>query len=830
MARTTIDYGIDLGTTNSKIAVLRDTKPDVIENQEGAVLTPSAVWVDKKGTIRVGRKAKERYEEDPENCDMEFKRRMGRGHEGKKVFSASGQAMLPEELSAEVLKSLRADVRLRCGEDIQAAVITVPADFELPQCDATRKAAELAGFVASPLLQEPVAAALAYGFQSKSDKVFWIAYDLGGGTFDAAVIQVRDGMVQVVNHAGDNFLGGKDVDWEIVEKELIPLLTSQYHLTDFRRGNPKWKHALAKLKLAAEEAKIQVSRSETSHKIWIESLCQGERGEPVELEYDLTLDVLDKLAAPYIARSINLCRKAIQEKRLSTENIEKVLMVGGTSLLPLIRREVHRALGVALECGIDPLTVVARGAAVFAGTQLLRSADATLTAGQFRIELEYEPIGTDTDPLVGGRVIGAAGAALKGFTVELVEAKSQWRSGKIPVAENGAFVATVHAEKERRCEFVIELCDPRGTRCPTVPERFPYTVGMAPANAPLTHAIHVGLANNEVRCFFEKGTPLPARVTKVLKQAYTARKGQSGDRIAFPVVEGTNRRADRNHIIGTMVIEATDKRFKRDVPAGSDVEITIHMDESRIASTKAFVPVLDEEFEAVFEDHMDAPTVSQLQEDCDRETERLAEVRQKANRVGDLKAAEALSRIDREQIVEQVESGLRAAEGDPDAPLECHKRMLSLKAAIDEAEDAMEWPLLVEEAKGKVREVTQWTNEDGEPEEKRQLRLLADETQKAIDSGDADVLRRRVDELTSLGMGVLVRKPEFWVGMFGYAEERRSMMTDERLADQLLAQGRRAINNQDPEALEGAVRQLMGLLPREQQEEVRRKYGGSTIL
>lgn len=506
MAGTTIDYGIDLGTTNSKIAVLRDTRPDVIENKDGAVLTPSAVWIDKKGTIRVGHKAKEKYEEDPENCDVEFKRRMGRGHEGRKVFAASGRAMLPEELSAEVLKSLRADARLHCGEDIQAAVITVPADFEAPQCHATRKAAELAGFVASPLLLEPVAAALAYGFQSKSDKVFWLVYDFGGGTFDAAVIQVRDGVIQVVNHAGDNFLGGKDVDWEIVEKKLIPLLTAQYHLADFRRGNPKWIKPLAKLKLAAEDAKIQVSRNGSFHKICPpDPLCEDESGHPVELEYDLTPEVLDEIVAPYLERSINLCRKAIQEKRLSAGNIEKVLMVGGSSMLPLVRREMESQLGIRLEFSINPLTVVASGAAVFAGTQMLRPADATLTAGQFRIELQYEPIGTDTDPLVGGRVTSTVGAGLKGFTIELVEAKSQWRSGKIPVAENGAFVATIHAEKGRRCEFVIELCDADGTRCPTVPERFPYTVGMAPANAPLTHAIGVGLANNEVRWFFEKG-------------------------------------------------------------------------------------------------------------------------------------------------------------------------------------------------------------------------------------------------------------------------------------------------------------------------------------
>lgn len=226
--RTTIDYGIDLGTTNSAIAVLKGTQAQVIPNNEGSSFTPSAVWIDKRGRLHVGREAKQRHEQDPDNCHIEFKLLMGQGERCKKTFAKSGREMLPEELSAEVLKSLKADVRQSTGEELIAAVITVPAAFEVDQCDATRKAAELAGFTTSPLLQEPVAAALAYGFQSGSDNVFWMVYDFGGGTFDAAVIQVRDGVIQVVNHAGNNYLGGQRIDWDIVNKKLIPELTKQY--------------------------------------------------------------------------------------------------------------------------------------------------------------------------------------------------------------------------------------------------------------------------------------------------------------------------------------------------------------------------------------------------------------------------------------------------------------------------------------------------------------------------------------------------------------------------------------------------------------------------
>ena len=237
MKRDTIDYGIDLGTTNSEIAVLEGTQPQIITNQEGATFTPSVVWIDKRNRLSVGRGPKQHQYEDEENTAAEFKLVMGDGEECKKTFPKSGREMLPEELSAEVLKSLKTDVNVKRGEDIQAAVVTVPAAFEIDQCDATREAAELAGLTQSPLLQEPVAAALAYGFQSAVDNEFWMVYDFGGGTFDAAVIQVRDGIIQVVNHAGDNYLGGQRIDWDIVNKKLIPQVEKQCSVTDFRRGN-----------------------------------------------------------------------------------------------------------------------------------------------------------------------------------------------------------------------------------------------------------------------------------------------------------------------------------------------------------------------------------------------------------------------------------------------------------------------------------------------------------------------------------------------------------------------------------------------------------------
>ena len=374
MTRQTIDYGIDLGTTNSSVAVLVGTTAEVVPNRYGSSFTPSAVWFDKRGKLYVGQEAKARYIDDEENTGVEFKLRMG--EPWKKTFQRSGVALLPEEMSAEVLKSLRIDVQTNKGEDPRAAVVTVPAAFELPQCEATRRAAELAGLTLSPLLQEPVAAALAHGFQTASNKVFWLVYDFGGGTFDAAVIQVRDGVIQVVNHAGDNYLGGKNIDWDIVEKLLMPKLVSERPLAGFSRQNPKWLSALAKLKGKAEEAKIQVSRTQRPTEIWIEDLCRDDRGETIDFTFELQPAELQRITAPWVARSISLCKLALHDKGLSGRDIEKVIMVGGSSLFSWLQEELARKLGARLDLSIDPMTVVARGAAVFAGTQRLDAPDA----------------------------------------------------------------------------------------------------------------------------------------------------------------------------------------------------------------------------------------------------------------------------------------------------------------------------------------------------------------------------------------------------------------------------------------------------------------------
>ncbi|MFV2177179.1 Hsp70 family protein [Actinomadura sp. LOL_016] len=813
MTRTTIDFGIDLGTTNSAIAMLSGVGAEVIKNNVSSDTTPSAVMVDRRGRLQVGMRAKQRSEDDPDNTCVEFKLRMGTTGQPKR-FPAAGRTMTPEEMSAEVLRSLRHDVVQHHGEEIGAAVITVPAAFELSACDATRRAAELAGLPYAPLLQEPTAAASAYGFQADTDNAFWLVYDIGGGTFDAAVVNVRDGEFTVVNHRGDNFLGGKLLDWAIVEEVLIPAVAREFRVDDLRRGNPAQRRNIAKLKWAAEAAKIEVSRADEAA-ITVEIVDAS--GDPQDFIYDLTRGEVERLIEPLIVRSVNLSRKALEESRLGPGDIEKVLLVGGPTLMPYLRERLadpRAGLGIALDHSQDPLTVVARGAAIFAGGQRLDTVAAPpppAASGEYAVELEYRPVGPDIEPFVGGRVTGADTA---GCSIQFVnpEAKPPWRSGRIPLSADGTFTATLWAEKGRANTFEIELTGATGDRRPVTPGALTYTVGIVETQPPLTHSIGIGLADNEVEWLFRKGTPLPARRRTKLSTTVTVSRGSGEGMIRIPVVEGEHHRADRNRRIGRLEVDA--EQVTRDVPEGSDVELTIAIDESRLVVARGYVPILDEEFEHVLNLRTESvPDAADLARDAAAEKRRLAAVRRRVDEFGDARAAAVLDRIDAERTVADLDAEVDAAAVDPDAAAAGSRRLLDLRAAVDEAEDELEWPQLVQEAREAVPVLREIVRERGRPGDQPMLDAAEEAVQEAITAHDADLLRQRVDELRLLAMRVLDESGDLAFIAFNELETLQPEMRDREEAGRLVATGRRAAESGDVDTLRQVNAALGEMLP-----------------
>jgi molecular chaperone DnaK len=815
VSRVTIDFGIDLGTTNSAAAVLDGTEPTVIRNVQMSDYTPSAVWLGPNGELVVGSGAKAKVGRDPQNAFTSFKRSMGTADEFS--FARNGLVMRAEDLSAEVLKSIKADIACATGESPTAAVVTVPAAFDQPQCAATKLAAQKAGWAQSPLLQEPVAAALKYGFQHATEKAFWLVYDLGGGTFDAAVVTNSDGVFQVVNHLGDNHLGGADVDRAIVDELLLPELSSRYG-AEICRGEPKWAGALAALEAAAEEAKIAVSRRDVST-IQIVELKDAERNVVVEdFVFDLRRRDVDRLMEPWLQRTLELCRRVLAEKRLDADNLEKVILVGGPTLAPITRlRLADLGSGVAdrLEYRYNALTVVAEGAAVFAGTQRLETQSRPSEAGAFEVHLDYKPIGADTEPFVGGVVQAPHCPDMTGFTLEFVnrDARPEWRSGRLSLAGNGAFVATLWAEKGRANTFWIELADSTGTPQRIQPDRFTYTVGNVFSDVPLPHTVGVALADNMTEDFFRKGEALPSRDVRVLHTAFDARAGGSST-MRIPFIEGQSARADRNTEFGVIVIP--ESALARTVPAGSEVEVTIWIDASRDVRAEVYIPLLDDAFEASwsYDNYREkARDPAGLSAQISAEKERLAELREKANVTDDENARAAIRRVDDQQLVKEVDGAAVAMSADTKAAGRCEQQLRDLQKALDAAEEALRWPALVADAQTAIDVGQGLVDESGDDDDRRRFPLLRKQVQEAIRTADVALLTQRLQELYGLVIPLFKQSPTFHYSSLQRLRERVPEMTDQGRAQELLALADRAVLDGDMDGLQAANEQLEQLLP-----------------
>jgi molecular chaperone DnaK len=369
--------GIDLGTTNSCVAVLEGGEPTVISNEEGARTTPSIVAFSKSGERLVGQVAKRQAITNPENTIFSIKRFMGRRYDevtdemkmvpfkvtkqGDHVgVMAQGKEYTPPEISAMILQKLKASAEAYLGEPVTEAVITVPAYFNDAQRQATKDAGKIAGLDVKRIVNEPTAAALAYGLDKKKDETIAV-YDFGGGTFDISILEVGEGVIEVKSTNGDTHLGGDNLDQRIVEW-LIAEFKQEQGLDLSSKGNEM---ALQRLKDAAEKAKIELSTTiETEINL---PFVTADATGPKHLVRKLTRAKLEQLVEDLLDRSLEPCKKAIADAGVSISDIDEVVLVGGQTRMPKIQEIVKKLFGREPHRGVNPDEVVAIGAAVQAG-------------------------------------------------------------------------------------------------------------------------------------------------------------------------------------------------------------------------------------------------------------------------------------------------------------------------------------------------------------------------------------------------------------------------------------------------------------------------------
>ncbi len=351
MAKT---IGIDLGTTNSCVAVIEGGEPVVIANAEGSRTTPSVVAFAKNGERLVGQVAKRQAVSNPDNTIASIKRHMGSAYK----VNISGKEYTPQEISAMILTKLKKDAEAYLGETVTQAVITVPAYFTDAQRQATKDAGKIAGLDVKRIINEPTAAALSYGIDKENDQKVMV-YDLGGGTFDVSIIEMGDGVQEVLATAGNNKLGGDDFDQKIID----------WLVQSFRNDNgidlSGDKTAMQRLKDEAEKAKIELSGITTAQ-INIPFITADATG-PKHLDYTLTRAKFNELTADLVEKTMGPVRQALADSGLNISEIDKVLMVGGSSRIPAVQEAVKGLIGKEPFKGINPDECVAIGAAIQAG-------------------------------------------------------------------------------------------------------------------------------------------------------------------------------------------------------------------------------------------------------------------------------------------------------------------------------------------------------------------------------------------------------------------------------------------------------------------------------
>lgn len=553
MARQKIDYGIDLGTTNSAISRMEKGIPVTKKIEVTDDTMPSCVYFNRQGSIVVGSSAYSSMKSDKKratkswklgdsNTFVEFKRTMGTDtiyHSSNMQKKGLKSDWSSEELSAEVLKALKSFIK---DETVKNAVITVPAKFTVNQKTATLEAAKLAGFMRCELLQEPIAASLAYGLNAEEKDGVWMVFDFGGGTFDAALLKVEDGIIQVFDTEGDNYLGGKNLDYAIVDEIIIPYIEKNYTIDDILSDDKKKVVLREAMKTYAEDAKNQLSFKDHYDILSdLGDLGEDDEGEEIELDLTVSQEESYRVMRPIFQKAVDICKTLLKRNNL-TGNQVKLILVGGPTNSPLIRKMLKEQVTPNIDTSIDPMTAVATGAALYASTIDAVVSEQDVEVGTVKLDLGYESTTVETDLWISASL--HEDSHYDKVQVELVRSDNTWASGRVQVDTTGN-VIEVNLLESKPNSFTVKVYDDKGNLLPCFPSEITIIQGTKVGAAPLPYNIGIGVWNQQKqRIVFrmakglEKNKPVPAvGVINDLKTSKQLRPGVETDTMRVPIYQ-----------------------------------------------------------------------------------------------------------------------------------------------------------------------------------------------------------------------------------------------------------------------------------------------------
>ncbi len=756
MIKTKIVYGIDLGTTNSVISRMKDGKPKIIRTESQKDIMPSCISINKKGTILVGESAihaykvechKALYKKIELNTYIEFKRTMGTY---KKYYSShAGKEFTSEELSAEVLKKLKSFVN---DEQVTSAIITIPAAFKMNQIDATRRAAEMAGFQYVELLQEPIAAAMAYGLSGKNKNGFWLVFDFGGGTFDSALIKVEEGIIKIIDTEGDNYLGGKNLDYAIVDEILIPYIQGNYNIESILSDDDKRAKYRDALKFWAEEIKNQLSFKD-EYNLYVDPGDAGEDDDGEEIEIDITVDreELKGVIAPIIQRAIDLTKKLLQRNNLTGSDLDELILVGGPTLSPVLREMVAEQIKKP-NTNVDPMTVVAKGAALYASTIDIPEnlKEQTRDKTKIQLEISYEATTVELEEYVTIKLLPnkTEGEIPDKVFAEIKRNDGAWSSGRVVINEIGEVIDVQLIEGKNNL-FTIVLFDDKGNILECEPDSFSIIQGTKIGSATLPYNIGIEVKDKTTGQIvfravkgLEKNKSLPATgVRNGLKTQKQVRPGMESDFIKIPIYQGEHAadgtRAIYNEHVSDIIISGAD--LPALLPENSDVDLTIKVDRSQNMTVQAYFPYLDYQTE-----------IEVRYEPMKIETNWLAnEIRKAKKSLDDLRSSnigevEKINNLTNE--LNRLEDQFNKNKNDIDTKQEVLNNLRKLLKEVDK----FEWPVLEKQLKEAYFKLEKVNAEKGNEQTTKMVNKIKVDVEKVIQEKDRKIAPQLIEDIENL--------------------------------------------------------------------------------
>ena len=829
MAQIKMKYGIDLGTTNSAICKMENGEPVIKKTDTLKDTLPSCVSFTKKKVVKVGdiayndlrqdkSRATKKWKSGSENVFLEFKRTMGLD----KQYDSSnmGRSFSSEGLSAEVLKTLKSFVS---DDTINACVITIPAKFKADQIAATKRSAQLAGIEHCELLQEPIAASMAYGLSSSNKDGVWLVFDFGGGTFDAALVRVEDGIMQVKDTEGDNYLGGKNLDYAVVDEIIIPYLKENYVIDDILCDEEKKKILRDAMKFYAEQAKNQLSfKDKCDVTSQLDEFGEDDEGNEIELDMIITKDQIQKALSPIFQKAVDICKGLLSRNNLSGRDLDKLILVGGPTYSPVLRAMLKSQITPNVDTSIDPMTAVAKGAALFA-SGIDSEAKDEIKSGTITLDLQYESSSVETIEFVSVKLLPeeCTGDIPAKLYVELVRNDNGWSSGKVEINEIGDVIECQLMEGKAN-SFAIVAYDEKGGTIPCFPNEINIMQGIVVGNAVLPYNIgfeaHDVLRNKDVFVSLtglEKNQPIPAvGVRNGFKTPARLRPGMPEDRLIIPIYQGEYNNEGSSAIYNDHVTDIiiTGDDVPALVPEDSDIDITVKVDRSQMMTVEVTFPIIGDSVEKT----IDVKARSGVDENY--LDNRYDEAKRKLTAIQDTPGVTKQETEEAEKLLSDISGRYDGEKVSDDGKMHLLADLRRMFLKMEETENAHEWETLETELKHEFERLEKANNELG-----NKYNLQVSEMRRMVDNAirkkDPQMGRQVLDEMNSLFIDVT-----FIYQLIGFVRHYHSNFgqtkwTDANRARQLLNQGLQIIaDTPTVEVLHPVVRQIISLmdLPQDQ--------------